>query len=1100
MRRIKYCFALALTICMLAHGAASAQNIEISVNGKAVANVHASLEAALTASGVSLDAVTSLEVKSGAWQDADWKWLFTNRGTLSNLATLRTAAGVSIAPMPGTVMGAEGPIFPPSLQVVEMAELGSIAKNAFIRCKQLKSIIMPKVTAIGLSAFEECSALERIEIPIVTGIGNQAFLNCTSLRSASFPSLNQELDYTFTGCENLEYVELPKLEKAPFKGFKGCKSLTTVYAPKVTSFLSVWAPYFENCASLRYLFVGAMDATKINVKKVHSSVPEERYIIPCGADGEPLSGEALANEYKRLKAIDDSYEDEDENIVGGPNDDLLCGWKLGATVYKVSVTSSDLTKGAARANLLYARAGEQVKVSMKAAEGYTVERVECTPSTVVVAASGEMSMPAEAVEVKVFFKSLSSTTPQSYSINGNAAKGVNLKTAIEASGVALGEVVSIAAQETGITASDWTWLRDNASSLVKLETFEAESAEDIPFGTAAVMPHLKVLSIRSGLKSVGEAAFKGCQNLEDVDLPTLQTIGKEAFRGCTKLSELALPELTTIGDEAFKGASIQQLEAPKLTSAGEGAFAESLIANCNFSEFSTVGKSAFEGCKKIKKVQLPKLGKVSGYAFIGCEAIVEVACNAATQIDEYAFTGCTALVSAAFPKVTYITKDAFEPTPDNKYAPINTFSKLCLGATPPMYGDSENIEKFGGGAPSKQLIIVGTDGTPLSGQPLEDARNQYEMASGGDKQTHTWRGWSLLEQYTLNFEVVKVDGKPNGQLTCSDGTRTFASGERVAAGAKVTFHATPDSKFQVKEWQVDGQPILPSSLIDPLKLEVVVDKDPKTVSVTFEASEKKFAITKLFTPADGSGGVVNGPKEAAEGEKVIFTASPKKGNKVKSISVSTNGTSPSAVPHSEEKTEGKYAFTMPGEAVTIAVEFTKLEEEFAIVVQYTPGDGSLGRLEVSKTKAKAGEAVVISALPSPKAQLKANSLTVIANDASKQAIKVTAVEENRYEFTMPSAGVSISAAFEMVEKTPVESLLLQQISVSPNPFSDFLTVRHCEAAQRLELITVSGDVLTTVEVKSRGELRIDTRGLAAGAYLLRAVSAEGYRTILVIRK
>lgn len=352
-------------------------------------------------------------------------------------------------------------------------------------------------------------------------------------------------------------------------------------------------------------------------------------------------------------------------------------------------------------------------------------------------------------------------------------------------------------------------------------------------------------------------------------------------------------------------------------------------------------------------------------------------------------------------------------------------------------------------------------GAPLSGSPLEESRNLYEMAPGGDRQTRTWRGWSLLEQYTPIFNVQEVDGKQNGLLNCSIGARAIVSGEKVEAGATVTFTAMPDSKSRVKEWRVDGQPILLSSLTDPQKLEVVVDKDSKMVSVIFEEYEEKYAITKAFMPADGSGGVVNGQKEAAEGEKVIFTAKPTNGYKVNSVSVCTNANHPVAVPHSPEKTENQYAFTMPKESVTIIVEFGKIQEEFAIAVHYKPADGSLGKLEVSKAKAKAGEKVFISVILSPNAQLKANSLAVSTNDASKQAINITPIEVNRYEFVMPAVEVAISAAFEDSKMTPVEPLSLQQLCVSPNPCSDFLTVRHCETAQLLELITVTGDILAT---------------------------------------
>ena len=67
----------------------------------------------------------------------------------------------------------------------DVIKLGTktIARNAFIRCKNLTTITIPNgVTSIGGWAFEHCTNLITIIIPdSVTSIGKQAFLGCESL-------------------------------------------------------------------------------------------------------------------------------------------------------------------------------------------------------------------------------------------------------------------------------------------------------------------------------------------------------------------------------------------------------------------------------------------------------------------------------------------------------------------------------------------------------------------------------------------------------------------------------------------------------------------------------------------------------------------------------------------------------------------------------------------------------------------------------------------------------------------------------------------------------------------------------------------------------
>ena len=69
-----------------------------------------------------------------------------------------------------------------------------------------------------------------------------------------------------------------------------------------------------------------------------------------------------------------------------------------------------------------------------------------------------------------------------------------------------------------------------------------------------VREKIKTVVIETGVTSIGNEAFTGCEVMTSVTLPEsgLETIGEKAFMGCEKLSSITLPKsVTTIGERAF---------------------------------------------------------------------------------------------------------------------------------------------------------------------------------------------------------------------------------------------------------------------------------------------------------------------------------------------------------------------------------------------------------------------------------------------------------------------------------------------------------------------------------------------------------------------
>lgn len=121
----------------------------------------------------------------------------------------------------------------------------------------------------------------------------------------------------------------------------------------------------------------------------------------------------------------------------------------------------------------------------------------------------------------------------------------------------------------------------------------------------AYLSEIRSIRVKTGVTTIGTAAFMDCGNLFSVYLPDgLETVGDQAFRNCFSLKKLSFSEgLTAIGAMAFSGCGeLQEIRLP-----------DSLIS---------VGSAAFLSCKKATRLTLgPNLVRIGERAFGHCESI-----------------------------------------------------------------------------------------------------------------------------------------------------------------------------------------------------------------------------------------------------------------------------------------------------------------------------------------------------------------------------------------------------------------------------------------------------------------------------------------------
>ena len=141
--------------------------------------------------------------------------------------------------------------------------------------------------------------------------------------------------------------------------------------------------------------------------------------------------------------------------------------------------------------------------------------------------------------------------------------------------------------------------------------------------------HLRYVSLPRDLRSIGDYAFRGCSNLEEVRfMPrcNVRRIGDEAFGSCYRLSRINLPEgLEEIGSECFYSCSnLRRIDLPStLLSIGKEAFYNVPLSNVRLPAYLTsLGRNAFKGTN-LTSLFIPLYCKVEDDEFGGISKLRE---------------------------------------------------------------------------------------------------------------------------------------------------------------------------------------------------------------------------------------------------------------------------------------------------------------------------------------------------------------------------------------------------------------------------------------------------------------------------------------------
>ncbi len=206
--------------------------------------------------------------------------------------------------------------------------------------------------------------------------------------------------------------------------------------------------------------------------------------------------------------------------------------------------------------------------------------------------------------------------------------------------------VAFAANYSGQCGSGVTWSLDTFTGTLTIEgsgTMNDYSADVLP-GWSAYQSYIKTVTFAEGVKSVGDYAFYNLSGYKYLKLTalnfssTVSVVGEYAFRGCKNIENITSLNAGEIQDYAFRSCTgLNSIDlGSALLSIGNGAF--SLCSNLSEISFPSTLKiienAAFEGCSGLTDLSIPSnVTSIGDNAFAKCTALKNVIYSASSITD-----------------------------------------------------------------------------------------------------------------------------------------------------------------------------------------------------------------------------------------------------------------------------------------------------------------------------------------------------------------------------------------------------------------------------------------------------------------------------------
>ena len=459
---------------------------------------------------------------------------------------------------------------------------------AFKNSNVKKVVIEDGVTSIGNSAFDSCSSLTSITLSNnITNIGNDAFAGCRSLTSITIPdSVTSIGDTAFAYCYQLTSITIPdSVTSIGEATFYYCSGLTSITIPD--SVTSIGSSAFKNCSNLTTISLSCKSTLKrSDFGEQTNLVSYTLHTLKKTAAKDATCSESGNKEYWTCEHCGKYFLSDDANP------ETATAVELSETVIPVS---HKLTKVEAK-DATCAEDGNKEYWTCEHCKKYFLSD-DTNPETAKAVELSETVIPA-LKHKNATTRGASEPTETSPGYSGDLYCP-DCDTVVEK-----GYTYWI---EDNLT---WKLYEDGTLNISGTGAMKDYNADDNP-SPAYNNSKVKKIVIEKGVTSVGDYAFRSCNNLTSIMISnSVTSIGNYAFFYCTSLTSITIPDsVTNIGNYAFAGCKdLTSITIPdSVTSIGNYAFynCSSLTSITIPDSVTSIGNSAFVGCKNLTSITIP---------------------------------------------------------------------------------------------------------------------------------------------------------------------------------------------------------------------------------------------------------------------------------------------------------------------------------------------------------------------------------------------------------------------------------------------------------------------------------------------------------------
>ena len=275
-----------------------------------------------------------------------------------------------------------------------------------------------------------------------------------------------------------------------------------------------------------------------------------------------------------------------------------------------------------------------------------------------------------------------------------------------------------------IKSIDGALYKDNKLYIYPMN--KQDESYEVPEGITEISEisnvHLKNLKLPNSLNSFPEFGFRGCINLESINIPqNISTLYEDelidaecpafyVFSGCNKLKNITVDENNktyTVSDNALYSKNHKTLYKwlnndtktpninPATTKVEAMAFEEANIETLDLKNVTDVMYGAFANCKYLKDVNFGKVNKIGKYGFMNCASFKEAALpNSLNNIGEKGFADCENLETVNIPQnINDLYENVVERGAVNQFvfAGCNKLKKVLVDPNNGAYTVENNV-------------------------------------------------------------------------------------------------------------------------------------------------------------------------------------------------------------------------------------------------------------------------------------------------------------------------------------------------------------------------------------------------------------------------